>query len=540
MFKANKDHVQSKLFSPENTMPRVLQKRLKGHWSEVFYEKVFKSIDERVFAELYGATGRPNFPVNILVGLEILKELHGLSDEQLYDRYHFDYTFQHALGVENLEEHTFVIRTLYHFRAAVADYEERTGHNLYQEVFRSGRDRIIEELGLKTQAQRMDSVMIGANIKRMNRLTLFHKVLSNVVRELHGKKIPLSEKYTEIVKEDEDGFSYRLPREKVAETLEKIGNYLRELTLDHANALRGTAAYENAQRLLREQAEVQSGRIKMKPPEDIDSGSLQNPSDPDATYRRKREEEHHGYSAHAVETCDPENQIQVITHIEVVKNNVDDAKVLWKDLPLLNEEMGLEAVIVDGGYVSPEVREVCDELNVNLVASAIRGTEQVEDALTSLDFERDETGMISQCPGGHAPSKRGVEANGTLTATFARERCSICALNGRCIAYQKTGNGRIRIDLHRQWLDERRRRIGEESYRKLMGLRPPVEGLMEKLKPKYLSGRTLFRGLVKVKSRLILKGIGLNFRRYYLWILYFLFGRSIEPTNPSEFEFQAA
>ena len=34
---------------------------------------------------------------------------------------------------------------------------------------------------MKTSAQRIDSVMIGANIKRMNRLSLFHKVFANVV-----------------------------------------------------------------------------------------------------------------------------------------------------------------------------------------------------------------------------------------------------------------------------------------------------------------------------------------------------------------------
>jgi hypothetical protein len=402
----------------------------------------------------------------------------------------------------------------------VADYEERTGASLYQEVFREGRDRIIEDLGVKTSAQRMDSVMIGANIKRMNRLSLFHKVFSNVVRELRDKKIPLSGKYTDLVKEDEDGFTYRLSRENVEETLEMLGRYLRELTLDHVSALRGTAAYEKALRLMKEQVNVESGAVKLKKPEDIDSGSMQNPSDPDATFRRKRDEEHRGYSTHAVETCDPCNRIQVVTHVETVKNNVDDAAVLARGLPQLKADMGLETMVVDGGFVSSEVREACDALTVELIASAIRGTEQPIDALTSVDFQRDESGMLSSCPGGHAPVRRGIEKDGTLTAFFSGKTCHGCPLSHRCIAHQKTGNGRIRVDIHRQWLDERRVRMGEESYRRLMGLRPPVEGLMEKLKPKYLSGRTQFRGLVRVSSRMILRGIVVNFRRYFLWFLF--------------------
>jgi hypothetical protein len=65
MFRANKDHVQAQLFSPGNTLPATLRKRLEQHWSTVFYEKVFRYIDEGLFAGLFGETGRPNFPVNI-------------------------------------------------------------------------------------------------------------------------------------------------------------------------------------------------------------------------------------------------------------------------------------------------------------------------------------------------------------------------------------------------------------------------------------------------------------------------------------------
>jgi len=521
MFRENKSHDQNLLFSPGNTVPDRLKKRLLNHWSTLFYKKVFCAIEETVFTPIYSNTGTPNFPANILLGLEILKEIHGLSDEQVYDRYHFDYTYQRALGVEDIEKYTFAIRTIYHFRERLADYEMRTGENLMLEVFKSGRDKIIEELGIKTGLQRTDSVLIQANIKRMSRLSLFHKVFSNVVKELLDKKIHLSEKYTDLAKEDEDGFSYRLPSEKVPETLEKIGSMLRELILDHVSSLRGTKVYEDAERLLSEQTEVKSGRVKLKDPPDIDSGSMQNPSDTDATYRKKRDSEYRGYSAHAVETCDPDNKMQVITHIDTVKNNVDDAKVLENNLSEIHDEMGLEAMVTDGGFVSDGVRDLCDELNIDFVTTAIRGKEQAEDALTSVDFSVNETGLISACPADHAPVKRSMEKDGTLKAKFAKKQCSVCSLKSRCIAYRENGNGIITIDKHRRWLDERRLRLGTAYYLSLCGMRPPVEALMEKLKPKYLSGRVLFRGLVRVRTRMIVRAMGVNFRRYYLQMLLF-------------------
>jgi len=522
MFKENKKHVQKQLFSPANVLPERLQKILDKHWSTVFYEKIFCAIDEKDFEPIFSGFGRPNFPVNVLVGLEILKELHAISDEQLYERFHFDYTYQRALGVENIAEYAFAIRTLYYFRAAVAEYETKEKTSLYRNIFNSDRDRIIQEIGLKTGIQRTDSTMIAANIKRMTRVSLFHKVFSNLVRELRSKSVNLSQRYTDLLKDDEDGFSYRLAREKVEQALTHIGTLMREVLLNHRNGLIGTKAYEDALRLLDEQCIVESGKIRLKDPDDIDSGSLQNPSDPDATYRKKREQPHHGFSAHAVETCDPENSIQVITHVEIVKNNVDDATVLQSAIAEIKESTGVEAIVTDGGYISSGVRTECDSLNIDLVATAIRGHEQNENTFTSIDFQIDEKGLISICPAGHRPIKRSIEADGTLKATFEKNHCSVCPLRERCIAYQSDGHGRITIDIHRRWLDERAARMGTEAYATLCNLRPPVEGLMEKLKPKYLSGRTLFRGLVKVKSRMILKGIGLNFRRYHAWFLLFL------------------
>ena len=74
MFKPNNDHLQGKVFSDFQRFNSVVAKRLKNSWSMVFYEQVFCLIREELFAPLYSLEwGRPNFPINILVGLEIIK-----------------------------------------------------------------------------------------------------------------------------------------------------------------------------------------------------------------------------------------------------------------------------------------------------------------------------------------------------------------------------------------------------------------------------------------------------------------------------------
>jgi hypothetical protein len=112
----------------------------------IFYDKVFKHINEQDFKDLYDPIyGRVNFPTNILVALEIVKEMHSLTDEQLYESYHFNYLYQKAVGVGNINQFSFSIRTLYNFRKNYCEHEKRTGINLFDQVFKDGRDKMCEE-----------------------------------------------------------------------------------------------------------------------------------------------------------------------------------------------------------------------------------------------------------------------------------------------------------------------------------------------------------------------------------------------------------
>ena len=277
------------------------------------------------------------------------------------------------------------------------------------------------------------------------------------------------------------------------------------------------SSFKDAERLLKEQCNIEKSKLKMKESGDIDSSSMQNPADGDATYRKKGNEKHRGYAAHATETCDKENKIQVVTDVDVVPNNVDDAKVLSEKIKELKDKTGLDIIISDGAFVSDEVRNECKDNDVKIVTSAIRGkssNKESDEMLTSLDFEIDDTtGEIKTCPADISPRSQKKDGE-NVTANFTPSICIDCGKKDICPAYISPQQSRIVIDETRKWLDERHELLKTEEYRELCNLRPPVEGLMEKLKPKYLSGRILFRGLGKVKTRMILRAIGINFRRY--------------------------
>jgi hypothetical protein len=117
MYKPNKRHLQPLLISNVNDLPEKKRKRLESSWAEDFYRDFFSRIGEDAFAVLYvDYPSRPNVPINWLVGLETLKAGFGWSDEELYDHFCFDLQVRYALGIHDLNESDFDLRTLYYFR----------------------------------------------------------------------------------------------------------------------------------------------------------------------------------------------------------------------------------------------------------------------------------------------------------------------------------------------------------------------------------------------------------------------------------------
>ncbi len=532
MFTKNEKHIQPTLFSKEQALSDKMKKRLDNSWADSFYKEIFSQIDETIFAPIFCKdNGRPNFPVNILVGLEILKGLHNLTDEVLYDRYLFDMLYHHALGIDDIEENEFTLRTLYNFRKSLSEYDEEHNTSLMMEVFKDRRDDLIEKLSIKIGLQRSDTVMINANIKRMNRIMLFHKVLANYVKLLVKKGFKIDQSVLNLVDKNENHIAYRTTNDKIHETTTFIGITIFKLTEKHKeyNEIVNTEQHKNAIRLINEQCDIikekKRKRVALKDPKNIKSSSMQNPSDNTATYRTKNGDVYRGYVTFAAETCDPENKVQVVTSIDTYKNNVDDTKIAVEKFPEIKEDVGLDTMITDGGFPSKDLSEKSED-SFEVIATAIRGRKSKKNKTIGINkFNFDNLGLISSCPGGNRPIKQNLTGEGKLTASFDKRNCNNCSLKEDCIAYISETSCRIKIDSNRRWLNQRALSKEDEEYIRKCKMRPAVEGLMDKVKPKARYGRINVRGIYRVKNRMILKAIGINFRRYYSTIpdfLYFL------------------
>ena len=152
MYVPNNEHLQMPLFGGINSLPKKLQKRLENSWAGTFYREVFVRIPEELFAVLYSdKPSRPNIPINVLVGLEILKAGFGWSDEEMYDHFCYDVQVRYALGYRVLGEGHFELRTIYNFRQRLTQHMQETGEDLFEIAFEQVADDKIVAFKLKTK-----------------------------------------------------------------------------------------------------------------------------------------------------------------------------------------------------------------------------------------------------------------------------------------------------------------------------------------------------------------------------------------------------
>ncbi|MES7190625.1 transposase, partial [Cutibacterium acnes] len=148
MFKYGRKEQQITMDSPIMQLPKSLVESLEKGWAGSFYANVFLSVNEDRFSPMYSQIySRPNRPVNILISLLLLKELHGLTDEQLIASLYFDYRFQYALGISDIEREGICINTLTNFRLRLLQYEAKHQEDLFEQEMKALSNKLAELVG---------------------------------------------------------------------------------------------------------------------------------------------------------------------------------------------------------------------------------------------------------------------------------------------------------------------------------------------------------------------------------------------------------
>ena len=522
MFRKNEEHTQTKMFTAVDYLPKTARKKLESSWASVFYKEFFQRLNEEVFLVLYSEKkSRPNTPANILVGFETLKSGFGWSDEELYEHFLFDLQVRYALGLRDFDEGYFDLRTLYYFRAALVEYEREHGINLIQKASEQITDEQIERFQVKTGMQRMDSTQLQSNIRRMSRLQLLVEIIHRLYRILNEEdKSRYEALFGSYVGEDALHYCYRITNDEVEGRMQQIGIDLGEMVEVLEPGYGEEQAYRNVRRVFGEQFRVEEGAIIIKSGKELCGSMLQSPDDLEATYRKKGGESARGYVANITETCDPENELQLVTAVSVQANVTDDQKLLAEDLRSLNERTDIEEVITDGGYTGSAAAEALETHQVKQKTSAIKGRKKESDTIGLDEFEitRDNDGKITEvvCPREQSAEIRDGRVIGRYSAGFDGTVCEGCPLRDRCPAKQlKKRNVYIyRFSDTDVRVAQQRRQLAE-SGREALNMRASIESTIRSIIHPF--GGHLCKLPVRGKSRVttmaVLGGAMVNVRR---------------------------
>ena len=111
-----------------------------------------------------------------------------------------------------------------------------------------------------------------------------------------------------------------------------------------------TDGYQLLRRCIDEQTVEEDGALRLRTKEDggFSSGMLQNPSDPEATFRKKAGVEHMGYAANVEESVGENGS--VITDYQYEQNIYSDSQFLKDSIDSAPEQEEECILIADGAY----------------------------------------------------------------------------------------------------------------------------------------------------------------------------------------------
>jgi len=192
----------------------------------------------------------------------------------------------------------------------------------------------------------MDSLMVSSSCcKKLSRLKIIYSTVARLIKVI-DKNATLPENFKPYFEEDHyNDTIYRSRDKDLNSKIKKVlKNALKLHSLYRNNEISKSEEFKLLGRMLKEQ--TRKGSIK--PSKEISPDSLQNPTDPDATYRKKGKKKHIGYTANIVEKFDAKNRM--ITGYDLKKNNYSDQRFAQDTIEKLTVEKDETTLLVDGTY----------------------------------------------------------------------------------------------------------------------------------------------------------------------------------------------
>jgi len=452
----------------------------------------------------------------------------------------FDDRFQYALRLTSEERPPISYNTFTNFRNRVYAYYRLTGIDLIQEEIETLAELITEYLNINGQKVRMDSFMVSSSCKNLSRIELVYTVNNQFIKileQLCSELIP-EECKSYLEKGHKNETIYRTKDNETETKLEfllKQSKNLYDTGIKAGTKVTETEEFKTLKRMLGEQTKDDDNFdiIEPKDSKDIAPDSLQNPSDPDATYRFKYGD-NTGYVANVVESFDEDNS--VITHYDLQPNTYSDEKFsadiieklsnnnntevitkdkeqqeinntpennddIQKDSCNKEEELELIQIFIDGAYYSFELAKKALSQGIMLIPGELTGRKPAKNKMGYGQFKiNEQEKKITECANKKEPVQSEFnEDTNTYTAKFAKEDCLNCPYRESCRIKEQAKYNSIRFTEQQYATDKLREEMKTKEYIKLTNQRAAIEGVPSVFRRTYDVDHMPVRGLVRSK-----------------------------------------
>lgn len=480
-----------------------------------FEHSVFPLIDTSCMRVLYADDRRPSYPTNILTAFELYKLMNGLTDADLLRRCATDPAVQAALHLYQLDDdwddsdedeavHCMCRHTLERFRERCRSYYDATGTDLMREVLMDMAVKAMLLLGTDQTMRRIDSGFVDSHIESLTRFKLMYRVTAGFVRDadrlLDFPPVSWMEHY--LGDNDWNSISYHDQRTPFELKLSRVLNDARYL-LTHFQGygdLNQLESWEILERVYSEQVfEEADGTLRLKKSraEGLNSTTVQSPADPDATFRKKAGEEHHGYTGLIVDYGQSPTTIHA--YWKYAANITSDQtfldEYLENEKKIRSESDAPVLLVGDGLFSAESSRKTGAEMGIRIVTTNLAG-KKPDLFLLKHRYSEDLTTLL-QCAGGKEPiSSAFNEKNRTITAHFSIETCENCPLSNQCRAYKQKKSYALKVDKGAVERARYQENLSEEEFNRIARYRNGVESNFSLLRRFYTIDKMPVRGFM--------------------------------------------
>ena len=286
-------------------------------------------------------------------------------------------------------------------------------------------------------------------------------------------------------------------------------------------SLEDTQEYSTLVRVLNEQTKVNSaGERVPKNKKEIEGNSLQNPYDPQMTYRRKNQTGFHGYSAFFAEKFTPEGD-GVIVKRYFEPNVYSDqlfAQRFYNEFPDINQKS--IAVCADALFTSHRLHGLAEQKGITIFCASTTGRPP-NVILSEFTFNNDRTEII-ECPLHNKPVLSEFDEEdkgGQIKITFGSACCQDCEYTDACHATttKRKPHSRAVINLNQVEAATNIKMLKDPTFRAMVNKRNAVEGIPSVMSRKYNIDEVPYFGMQYAAESFFTACTAYNVQKLFAW-----------------------